>query len=263
MNLDDFSQRYRATMGNTAAPGLSQTASNKPDAALLGALQVQPGESERIRARMIGVLVCDAREHAGRSLEDCAHFLHVEPTLIEAWETGDSAPSLPQLELLAYYLDVPVSHFWGNRTLEAQGSPRVRAHAEYMALRDRMVGARLRQFREQRGLALETVAERSGIAAEHLDRYELGEESIPMHALTVLADSVGVNPDVFLESGGQIGELLAQRAMWQHFTQLPDELRAFAADPRNVGFIEVAIAFSKMPADSLRRVGASVLNMAL
>ena len=45
-------------------------------------------------------------------------LLNVENQLIESWEYGDAAPTLPQLELLAYYLDVPVSHFWSMKTIE-------------------------------------------------------------------------------------------------------------------------------------------------
>src|SRR3954462_10434345 len=77
-------------------------------------------ESYRIRARMIGVLIHDARLNAERSVEECADLLRVTPQEMQAWEYGDSAPSLPQIELLAFYLGVPVSHFWGTDTLEAK-----------------------------------------------------------------------------------------------------------------------------------------------
>src|SRR4051794_30695130 len=76
-------------------------------------------ESYRIRARMIGVLIHDARLNAERSIEECAGLLRVTSEEMQAWEFGDSAPSLPQIELLAFYLGVPVSHFWGTDTLEA------------------------------------------------------------------------------------------------------------------------------------------------
>ena len=95
-----------------------------------------PAESFRIRGKMIGVL------------EECARKLQVTPEQVERWELGDDTPSLPQLELLAYYLDVPVTHFWGTSTLEASEHDYSRVQMEYLALRDRMVGALLRQARE-------------------------------------------------------------------------------------------------------------------
>jgi transcriptional regulator with XRE-family HTH domain len=224
---------------------------------------VDPAEAFRIRARMVGLLVKDARLNAERSQEDCARLLRVTPEQVERWETGDEAPSLPQLELLAYYLDVPVSHFWGTSTLEASQRDYLKVQNEYIALRDRMVGALVRQAREERGMSLEALAETAQIDAGTLQHYELGELPIPMHELTVLANAVQKNLNYFLESSSQLGELLALREMWKHFTELPEDIRAFAANPLNVGFVEIAMMLAQMPTERLRRVGESVLNITM
>jgi transcriptional regulator with XRE-family HTH domain len=152
-------------------------------------------ESFLIRAKMIGVLIRDARLNAGRSLEECAGMLRVDPALIEVWEFGDAVPSLPQLELLAYYLDVPISHFWGTKTLEASREDHSRSQREYMALRDRLIGALLRQAREDMRLSLDDLSEASGLTAAQIEAYELGELPLPMHELSVLANVVRKNLD--------------------------------------------------------------------
>lgn len=224
---------------------------------------VDHDESFRIRAKMIGVLLRDARIHAGRTTEHCAALLNVAPEVIETWEYGDDVPSLPQLELLAYYLDVPVSHFWGNQTLEAQRQDHTRMKEEYMALRDRLIGALLRQAREDHGLTVEAVAEASGIPAEEVVQYELGELPLPMHKLTVLANEVRKNPDYFLDSSSRLGELLAIREAWKYFSAMPDDVRRFAANPLNVGFMELAMMLSTMPTERLRRMGESILNITM
>ncbi len=221
------------------------------------------GESYRIRGKMIGVLLRDARLKAGRGLEDCARLLRTTPQVVEGWELGDDIPSLPQLELLAYYLDVPVSHFWGMDTLQAATDEKVSAQEEYMALRNRMIGALLRLAREDMGMTLEQIADESGLPADLINAYELGEYPLPMHELTVLSNAVKKNIPYFLESRSHLGEWLALREEWQHFTKLPDDIRKFAANPTNVGFIEIAIMFSTMPADKLRKVGESVLNISM
>lgn len=218
--------------------------------------------SYQLRGKMLGVLLRDARVNALRSIEDCARLLRVEPALIEAWEYGEGAvPSLPQLELLAYYLDVPVSHFWGLETLEANRRTSVDAQDEYMNLRHRMIGALLRQAREETRLTPEALAEATYIPAETILQYELGEVPIPMHELAVLASAVNKNVSYFLESSSQIGELLATRENWKHFNDLPDDLRRFAANPRNIGFIEIALAFSEMPTDKLKNIAVSMLEI--
>jgi transcriptional regulator with XRE-family HTH domain len=220
-------------------------------------------ESYRIRAKMVGVLLHDARVNAARTLEDCARLLRVSPEQIEAWEFGDDVPSLPQLEILAYYLDVPVSHFWGMNTLETERASRLTAQGEYIALRMRMIGALLRFAREQNEMSIEALSQASGIPADQIAHYELGELPLPMHELTVLAGHVRKNISYFLETNSSVGEWLALQENWKRFAELPDDIRQFVSNPLNGGFIEIAILLSQMPVDRLRRVGESVLSITM
>lgn len=219
-------------------------------------------ESFRIRARMVGVLLRDARMKAERALEDCARLLRVDVEQVARWEFGEEVPSLPQLELLAYFLEVPVSHFWGMDTLESTSQNPADTQNEYMALRDRMIGALVRVAREEREMALDDLSAECGIPSEQLEHYEMGDLPIPMHELTVISNAVHKNISYFLESSSHLGELLGMREEWKHFTKLPEDIRRFAANPLNIGFIEIAIMFSQMPADRLRKIGESVLNIA-
>jgi transcriptional regulator with XRE-family HTH domain len=218
-------------------------------------------ESYRIRAKMIGVLLRDARLNAERSIEECAALLRVSVKDILSWEYGDAVPSLPQIELLAYYLGVSVSHFWGIATLESTYGRHFDFQLEYVALRNRMIGALLRQAREELNKGLEQLSQETAIPAPQLELYELGEVAIPMHELNVLAVAVNKNTSYFLETSGHIGELLTIREEWKHFLDLPQKQRKFAANPRNIGFIEIAIILSEMPAENLRQVGASILDI--
>ncbi len=220
-------------------------------------------ESYRIRAKMLGVLLRDARVSAARTVEDCARLLRVPSSQVESWEYGEAAPGLPQLELLAYYLNVPISHFWGAETLKATGSNPQAMQPEYIMLRNRMIGALLRQAREQAGVTQQDLADLSGLPVEQINGYEMGEITPPMHELSVLAGGVNKNINYFLESSSQIGELLAMREAWKHFSELPEDVRNFAADPLNIGFIHIAIMLSQMPADRLRQVGASILDITM
>ncbi|MBE0689918.1 MAG: helix-turn-helix transcriptional regulator [Anaerolineae bacterium] len=220
-------------------------------------------ESYRVRAHMVGVLLRDARISAQRSAEDCARLLHVEPEMVEMWEYGDETPALPQLEILAYYLDVPVSHFWSATTLQSEKAERTHAQSEYLALRDRMIGVLLRQARENAEMSLEALGELSGLSAEAIARYELGEQSLPLNVLTVLANGVNKNLSYFLESSSHIGEWLALREAANRMAELPDELRRFVTNPLNRGFIEIAMMFSQMPTDKLRKIGENFLDITM
>jgi len=249
MSLEDFAAKMKARKKQQG-----DAAEDKP---------YDFSESYRIRAKMLGVLMRDARLNAARTLEDCARLLNVAPQQVEQWEFGDTVPSLPQLELLAYYLDVPVSHFWGMETINKGDADKSGMQPEYIRLRNRMIGAMLRQAREEAGLSLEELGETTGIHPGTINAYEMGDSEPPVHELSVLASGVRKNLDYFQESTSQIGELLAMRKAWQHFSDLPEDVREFAANPVNVGFIHIAVMLSQMPSDRLREVGASILDITM
>ena len=220
-------------------------------------------ESYRLRSKMLGVLIRDARLNAARTIDDCARLLDVEPALVEAWEYGDIAPNLPQLELLASYLDVPVSHFWSQETIENDRIQKLSVQDQYVQLRQRMIGALLRQAREDTEKSLEDLAKSSNIPVETLQDYEMGERPIPMHELSVLSNLVNRNMSYFLETDSYVGELLRLREEWKQFIDLDPDVREFAANPLNVAFIRIAMTFSKMPSDQLRKAAEGLLEISM
>jgi len=249
MSFDDLSSRFKA-------------ANRKNDDAQRDDKPYDHEESYRLRGKMLGVLIRDARLNASRTLEDCARLLNTQPAQVAAWEYGEAVPDLPQLELLAYHFGVPISHFWGTETLKNDANQRVDAQAEYMALRHRMIGALLRQAREDAGLSLEDVAQAAHMTPDTLAAYEVGEP-IPMNVLPVLSNAVDNNMAYFLETSSYIGALLQMREEWRHFLELDEETRAFAANPLNVGFLKIALMFSKMPTDDLRKVAEGMLDITM
>lgn len=146
-------------------------------------------------------------------------------------------------------------------TIAEKRHSRIDAQEEYMKLRHRMIGALVRQAREEANLSLEALAATAYVTPETLQTYELGDLPIPMHELSTIASAVHKNTNYFLESSSQIGELLATRENWKHFNNLPEDLRQFAANPLNIGFIEIALAFSQMPNDKLKRIAVSMLDI--
>lgn len=246
MDFKDFSARMKAA---------KQTDDQQDDRPFDAA------ESYRLRAKMLGVLIRDARVNADRSIDDCARLLKLAPEEFEQWEFGDISPSLPELEVLASYLDVPVSHFWGAKTLETDHADKRSTQQTFIDLRNHMIGVLLRQAREERGMDITQLSEETQIDADLLEQYELGELPIPMHELSAISSVVNQNMSYFLESESQIGEMLASLEAWKHFNDLPDDLRAFAANPLNIGFIEIALAFSQMENDRLKRIAVSMLDI--
>lgn len=68
-------------------------------------------EAMALRQRIIGTLLRQARTEAGRSQEELAQILGVPSSRIPNYEFGKTEIPLPELELLAEHLNVPLSYF--------------------------------------------------------------------------------------------------------------------------------------------------------
>jgi transcriptional regulator with XRE-family HTH domain len=248
MSFNDFSARFKQAKGQEAPK------EDKP---------YDHAEAYRLRGRILGLLIRDARIGAARTMEDCARLLQVSIEMVEAWELGDAVPSLPQLELLAHYLDIPVSHFWNENLKDTDPTTKLHSQNEYMVLRNRMIGALFHQAREDANLTLEQISEMSGVSVQHLQAYELGDLPIPMNELYVLHSIVKKPMEYFIETSGYIGELLQIREEWKKFTSLDEDVRRFAANPSNYMFIKVAMLFSQMSSEQLRKAGAGILDISM
>ena len=227
--------------------------------------EIKPTDFEEIyklRARILGVLIRDARLAAGLTYEECAEKVGVAPDTLERWELGLTMPSLPQVEVLAYTLGMPISHFWGSEMLEEQEQQPIDPH-EYMDLRNRLIGALLRAAREQANLTQEHLAEAAGVAVGNVAAYELGQRPIPTPVLSSLASACRVNLSYFLENGNKVGTFLLLQEDMKAFTDLPEEVRHFVARPTNLPYIELTMKIAKMGTTELRSVAEAILEITL
>jgi transcriptional regulator with XRE-family HTH domain len=217
-----------------------------------------------VRARIVGLLIRDARIAANKSTSDIAQALDLPDEVVEGWEFGDDTPSLPQLELLAYAVDVPISHFFGRDMLEGHAEEVIQVPANtYNDLRNRVVALKLIEARKEARLSQAELAAKCGLSAEEIGVYEEGEEDIPFAHLHMLAGAVGKSLSYFIEESGRLGGWLRLQEEYERFRQLPPELRAFVSMPVNTPFMEIALRLSKMPLRDLRTVAEKILDITL
>jgi transcriptional regulator with XRE-family HTH domain len=216
-----------------------------------------------LRARILGVLLRDARQAAGLSPDECAAQIGINTDTLLEWEFGKQMPSLPQLELLAYALNVPISHFMGTEMLLQQAQRRQINTHEYVALRGRIVGALLRAAREQQNLTPDQLAGDCGVSPAQIASFELGQRPIPLPVLVELAQVCRVNVSYFLEDGNRVGEFLVLQEDLKRFSDLPEPMRRFVASPVNQSYLELAMKLSQMSTQELRSIAEAILNITL
>jgi len=216
-----------------------------------------------IRAKKLGILIRDARLASRRSTKECADAINVSNGVFKAYEEGRKAPSLPELETLVYFFELPINHFWSNESLsDAPARIDELTHLPRLTeLRHRMIGALLRQERLNASLSMKSVAEQTGISTSRLKRYELGERPIPLPELEVILKVLGGRIETFFDQGGPIGQWMTQQRAVQQFLDMPVELQNFVSQPVNRPYLDLARKLSEMSTDKLRSVAEDLLDI--
>jgi transcriptional regulator with XRE-family HTH domain len=214
------------------------------------------------RNKIIGVLLREARLDASESIEACAQALSCAPAWLTQAEEGQVGLTLPQLEGLARYLDVPLSRLLhaGPLADEEEDVTAEFPYAQAMLIRAKIIGVMLREARQEAGQTLDQVAPTLGYSPEHLGRIELGEEPISVVELEELCETLGISLDAFMAEDLSFlpAESVDDSASLEH---LPSDIHAFVRKPINLPYLQLAIQLSELPADTLRQIAAGLLQI--
>jgi transcriptional regulator with XRE-family HTH domain len=215
-----------------------------------------------IRTKKLGVLIRDARLTARRTVQECAEALGIRKSIFRAYEEGLRAPSLPELETLVFYLDLPIDHFWGKQTKSESPSRATKLDlSKLLPLRQRKIGALLRQERMKASVSIRNLANQTGIASSRIKAFELGERPIPLPELEILVRTLGGRIESFFDRHGPVGQWMISEDTVKHFLEMPVELREFVAMPVNRPYLQLAMKLSNMSRDKLRSVAEDLLDI--
>jgi transcriptional regulator with XRE-family HTH domain len=215
-----------------------------------------------LRAKIIGALIRDARLAAQKPIDNCAEIVGISPQDFEAYELGEKAISLPELEAIAYYLHIPVDHFWDRDTLTVNAGeinlPNILA---LIRLRHRIVGAMLRQARLETQITVQELAEHIGVEISQMEAYELGKDPVPLPLLEYLSGVLNRSIREFQDQRGPVGVWNAQQRAMRDFLALPPDIQTFITKPVNRPYLDLAIRLSEMTVDKLRAVAEGLLEI--
>lgn len=216
-----------------------------------------------IRRKIIGVLLQGARMRAGKSKKECADAIGVSVAAITQFEEGRKDLSLPQLELLAYALKIPISTFFKDREQDKLVSEEPELPADQvLQLRQRIIGVLLRQGRTQEGKTQKDMAEAVGISPRRLTQYEYGQRPIPIAQLQQMAEFLRLPITYFLDEGvGRVGQREQLQSQFERFSELPDDIREFVSRYTNLPYLRVAVRISDMDVDRIRKIAEGLLDI--
>lgn len=216
-------------------------------------------EYNRTRAKILGVLIRDARLHAGRTVADCARVLGSTPEAFTAVERGIENLSLPDLEVLAMYLGVPLDHFWGDKTL---GAPHRINYDDILIERQRAVGQALTAAREAVERSAADAAKELEVDVETIEAYEAGTTAVPLFHLEKLGRYYGHSLQHFIDHEYPPFRTHEDvQRIKTRFDALDPEMKAFVVEPINESYLDIALRLSRMDVNALRSVAENILNI--
>jgi transcriptional regulator with XRE-family HTH domain len=168
------------------------------------------------------------------------------------------------LEILVYYLKLKITHFWGHAALSDASLPTEPLNLPLlMNVRQRKIGAMLRQERNNANLSLKSLSEQTGISSNRIKVYELGQRPIPLPELETMLAALGTRIEDFFDQSGPIGKWMTEQKAMQKFLDLPEDMQNFVCQPVNRPYLELAMKLSEMSKDRLRSVAEGLLDITL
>lgn len=216
-----------------------------------------------IRAKKLGLLIRDARLKSGKSPQECAESMGISVDQLNDMEFGLRPPTLPELELFAYHLGIPLEHFWGNELFSPARNDNPPDPAEISRIRQGLIGELIQKGRDEAGLPLEDLAQQAGISTDNLQAYENGTLPASIPELESIAQVLNSSMVYFEDQQGPVGSWFAGQKYMREFQGLPVELQEFISKPVNRPYLELAIRLSELKVEKLRALGEGLLEITL
>jgi transcriptional regulator with XRE-family HTH domain len=215
----------------------------------------------KIRAKKLGLILIDARNNAKQTIKDCSSAMGISVARMKSYESGALSPTLPELEAYAFFLDLPISHFLGEKLLAEEDANSPTTIQQFIEIRQRVIGTALRMARNEFGQTFKQLSEKTLISPAKLKKYESGETPIPIPELEQLSRALIVPIDKLLAQGGKVGTWRKKMLRSAQLSELPEELQDFVCHQVNQPFLELAKKLSALPADKLRAVAEGLLEI--
>ncbi len=213
-----------------------------------------------LRTKMLGALIREARTKAGKSMKAAAASIGITRGKLSSYEQGRKGISLPELELLAFELKVPLSRF-----LKPSPAPREEGRSfdpkVVISLRQRMIGATLRRQREQAEMSKRKLSEAAGFPVSRITAYERGDRPVPLPELQAILEALEQSIDDYVDTEGPVAEWNRTQQAFEAFQELPEELREFLSERGYMSYLRLAKRLSELPAARLRSMGEVLLEI--
>ena len=225
---------------------------------------MNPEFAKTLRAKKLGILMRDARLSSGKTMKECGEAIGVSGSTISSYEKGKSSPSLPELEMLAFFLKIPIGRFWKDTIISSEDDILDQLDIEHaQAIRHRQIGKYLEEARLKLETTFDDITDKTGITYGRMKRFETGDSPVPLPELELLSNALEFTLSDLFEKETEIGKWIAAQSGIAEFLALPIDLQGFITKPVNRPYLEVAKKLSSLSADQLREIAESLLEITI
>ncbi len=217
-------------------------------------------QSLALRAKLLGAKMREARKAQGLSLRQVAKAIGISSSTLSSYELGNRPISLPDLELFAYHIRVPLQALLSESPTPT-GEKGDFDQEMIRSLRKRVIGTYLRVHRKEAGKTIRELANDVGLPPSRISAYERGERSIPIPELEAIAHALGRNIEEYVETEGPVGEWAACQRMFDLAHEMSPEMRQFLSQPANLPYLRLAKRLSELPLERLQSVADGLRNI--
>lgn len=220
-------------------------------------------DAQESRKAEIGRRIRTFREEYGKSLNEFAEGIGISPDELAAYEEGTISPSLPMIEIISFYLEVPVPIILGLESAQEKENHKFDSEkiALILELRNKIIGATLRKERLDQEKSPEEVSEAAGISVDELTQIEMGEKNTPIEELELIADKLNLSVQAMQDQRGPVSKWMAQQDAHESFSQLSPVLQEFVGKPINHPYLELAQNLSELSVKKLRELAEGLLEI--
>jgi transcriptional regulator with XRE-family HTH domain len=218
-----------------------------------------------LKAKKLGIRIAGRRLKSGMSAERLCASTGLSLETLEGFELGETSPTLPELESIAFYLGTNTYDLVNNDPMgEVQSAFDLNSILELNNLRNRKIGIHLKKTRMEKNLTLDEIARRTRIALQTIEQYELGLLPIPYHVLESLCSALEISIQDFYSKTGPFSPKPSQPeriADQSTADPLPAEVMEFVGNSANRPYVELAKKLSEVNAQKLRAIAEALLEI--
>jgi len=202
------------------------------------------------------------RTRKQQSIHNCAMILDISKVNYLKFENGEKPLSLPEIELLATYLGIPLQNLFDEGPVKDDSLIILQdeVQPQYRNLRQKMIRAKMNAEKANKGLSLEDLHQETGIPLESLKFYENGDLPIPIHHLIKISKVLSLPMDAFFNqeimAESRASQQKSQPNWQQEYPESDDEKRISAGEAHS----PLEIAISMLPIEDQAAMAKSLLE---